>query len=211
MKKYLIFDLDWTLIKSTKIWDKNAIHCVKKIDKNYIEKAKYIFSTTAWMNVYDQLKIIFEDNKIKENDIRKIWDKIYKRIRKHENEIEYFKWVIEKIKELSKKYKLFLTTWNSTKFAKDILKHWWIKEYFELIYWSDEIKKWKQHLSIFKNYTENENFYKESLYFWDWDMDKLFANESWIDFIRIWDFEEESNPVLDNVANIDWVLEKYRK
>ena len=211
MIKYLIFDLDWTLIKSNKINTLQALHYIKKIDENYLEKTKYVFSTTAWMNIFDQLKIIFDDKNFTDDKIQKIWKKIYKRIRKHEDSVEFFKWVPKKIKELSKNYKLFLTTWNSTKFAKEVLKIWDIKEEFELIYWSDEIKKWLQHLSIFKNYSENENFFKESLYFWDWDMDKIFAKEAWIDFIRIWDFEEKENHVLDTIANIDNILNKYIK
>jgi phosphoglycolate phosphatase-like HAD superfamily hydrolase len=209
MKKYLIFDLDWTLIKSNKIWLKQILHYIKKIDKNYLKKAKYIFSTTMWMNIFDQLKLVFDDKKISDKEIKHLWEKMYKRIRSKEDKMHFFKWTEDKIKKLSKKYKLFLTTWNSTQFAKDILKEWWIIKCFELIYWSDEIKKWKQHLDIFKNYSENDIFFKESIYFWDGDMDQLFAKESWIDFVRIWDFEEEENYVLESIAYIDNILDKY--
>jgi|SaaInlStandDraft_6_1057023.scaffolds.fasta_scaffold67616_2 FMN phosphatase YigB (HAD superfamily) len=209
MKKYLIFDLDWTLIKSNKIWLKQILHYIKKIDKNYLKKAKYIFSTTMWMNIFDQLKLVFDDKKISDKEIKHLWEKMYKRIRSKEDKMHFFKWTEDKIKKLSKKYKLFLTTWNSTQFAKDILKEWWIINCFELIYWSDEIKKWKQHLDIFKNYSENDIFFKESIYFWDGDMDQLFAKESWIDFVRIWDFEEEENYVLESIAYIDNILDKY--
>jgi phosphoglycolate phosphatase-like HAD superfamily hydrolase len=209
MKKYLIFDLDWTLIKSNKIWLKQILHYIKKIDKNYLEKAKYIFTTTMWMNIFDQLKLIFDDKNMSDKEIKHLWEKMYKRIRSKEDKMHFFKWTEDKIKKLSKKYKLFLTTWNSTQFAKDILKEWWIIKCFELIYWSDEIKKWKQHLDIFKNYSENDIFFKESIYFWDGDMDQLFAKESWIDFVRIWDFEEEENYVLESIAYIDNILDKY--
>lgn len=210
-KKYLIFDLDWTLIKSNWIWTKNALHYIKKIDENYIEKAKYVFHNTWWMNIYDQLELIFKDKEITKDEVKKYWDKIYKRLRSQESKIEFFTWAEDKIKELSKKYKLFLSTWNSTKFAKEILTLWWIKEHFELIYWSDQIKKWSQHLNIFKNYSENENFFEESIYLWDGDMDKVFAKESWIDFIRICDHEEEDNYVLDSVTNINNILKNMWK
>ena len=209
MKKYLIFDLDWTLIKSNKIWLKQILHYIKKIDKNYLEKAKYIFTTTMWINIFDQFKLIFDDKNMSDKEIKHLWEKMYKRIRSKEDKMHFFKWTEDKIKKLSKKYKLFLTTWNSTQFAKDILKEWWIINCFELIYWSDEIKKWKQHLDIFKNYSENDIFFKESIYFWDGDMDQLFAKESWIDFVRIWDFEEEENYVLESIAYIDNILDKY--
>ncbi len=206
MYKYLIFDLDWTLIKSNKLNTKQALHYIRKIDEIYLDKAEYIFSTTQWMNLYDQLKLIFDDKNLPDEVIEKIWKKIYKRIRSKENEVEFFKWVADKIKELSEKYKLFLTTWNSTKFAKEVLDSEWIKDNFELIYGSDEIKKWNQHLNIFKNYSEDNEFYKKSIYFWDWDMDKLFANEAWIKFVRIWDFEEEWNDVIESIKYIDKIL-----
>lgn len=209
MKKYLIFDLDWTLIKSNKMWLENVLHYIKKYDNNYLEKARYIFTTTPWMPLIEQLKLVF-DEKIDFNldNAKKLTKKIYKRIRKKQDEVEYFKWVPEKIREISKNYKLFLTTWNSTKFAKEILETWDIKDCFELIYWSNEIKKWSQHLSIFKNYSEDENFFANSIYFWDWEMDKIFAKEAWIDFVRIWDFKEE-NHVLDSVAKIDKILKLF--
>lgn len=210
MKKYLIFDLDWTLIKSNEIWLKNILHFIKKIDENYLEKANYIFSTTPWMPLFEQLKIVFEDKEdFGEKELKKLTKKIYRRFREKQDKIEFFKWVPKIIKELSKNYKLFLTTWNSTKFAKEILKSVDIKGCFDLIYWSDKIKKWFQHLSIFKNYSEDKDFFSKSLYFWDWEMDKIFASEFWIDFVRIGDFEEE-NYVLDSVANIDKILNLYK-
>lgn len=209
MKKYLIFDLDWTLIKSNKIWLKNVLHVIKKFDEDYLEKAEYIFKTTPWMPLIEQLELLFENKKdFSLEDLEKLTKKIYKRLRKKQDDIDFFKWVPEKIKELSEKYRLFLTTWNSTRFAKEILETWEIKDCFDLIYGSDEIKKWFQHLSIFKNYSQDEDFFANSIYFWDWEMDKKFAKEQWIDFIRIWDFEEE-NFVLDSVARIDEVLKLF--
>lgn len=210
MKKYLIFDLDWTLIKSTSLWIKNCVHVIKKYDKSYEDKAIYIFKTTTWMNLYDQVKIIFEDKNLEEKEIEKIWNEIYKRINKDINKIIFFKDIPETIKSLSKNYKLFLTTWNSTHFAIKILEQWWIKDCFELIYWSDEIKKWSIHLNLFKDHSQDERFFEKSLYFWDWDMDKLYSNEANIDFVRIWDFEEVWNDVLVTVANIDIILDKYK-
>lgn len=206
MKKYLIFDLDWTLIKSNEMWIKNVLHFIKKVDEEYLEKAEYIFKTTLWLSTLEQLKLVFEDKSdLSFIEIKKLTKKIYKRIRKKQDKVEFFKGVPEKIKEISKDYKLFLTTWNSTKFAKEILETWEIRDCFELVFGSNKIKKWHQHLSIFKNYSEDEDFFSKSLYFWDWEMDKIFAKEAWIDFIRIWDFEEE-NHVLDSVANIDKIL-----
>ena len=82
-KKYLIFDLDWTLIDSSLWWTNHAVKRVKKIDKNLEDKARYIFESTPWLDIYKQLNIIFEDENIDNNRIREIWDDIYKSLRKN--------------------------------------------------------------------------------------------------------------------------------
>ena len=35
-------------------------------------------------------------------------------------------------------------------------------------------------------YTWDEKFYKRAVYVWDWEMDRVFAKESNIDFVHIW-------------------------
>jgi hydroxymethylpyrimidine pyrophosphatase-like HAD family hydrolase len=45
MKKYLIFDLDGTLIQSNNILFNKVIEYIKNIDEEYIDKAKYIFNS----------------------------------------------------------------------------------------------------------------------------------------------------------------------
>jgi len=210
MIKYLIFDLDWTLIRSNKQNLKIVLNEIEKYDDKYLEKAKYLFSTTPWMPLYNQLNILFGEKNLTDTKIKNLCEKIYKKFNKKSDKIEFFEWVSEKIIELSKKYKIFLTTWNSTKFAKNVLEKWGIIECFDLIFWSDEIKKWSQHLDIFKNYSEDESFFDNSIYFWDWDMDKLFALEKNIKFVRVWDKQDINEEFIDSIANIDNILGKYK-
>jgi phosphoglycolate phosphatase-like HAD superfamily hydrolase len=154
------------------------------------------------MALKNQLKLIFKWVENINYDL--ILNEIYKKLLS--NDAEFYEWVIEKIIDLKDNYKLFLTTWNSTQVAKKYLEKWWIINYFELIYWSDEILKWEEHLEIFKEYTWDKDFYKKAIYVWDWDMDKEFAYSKNIDFIRVWYKWESDENRIKSVAEIDNIL-----
>lgn len=200
--KYIIFDLDWTLINSThKIIDVIEDFFLENYP-DYYDTARYYIENSQGQSLQDQMKYIFKNDKKAE----KITKKLYTLLNKLRDQIQFIPWVKEKIMELSKNYKLFLTTWSSTKFAKQTLKTWWLDKYFELIYWSNEILKWKDHLNIFKDYSLDVNFFENSLYIWDWEMDKIFASESWIDFVRVWIRWEKDEKRIKSVKYIDKIL-----
>lgn len=205
-KEYIIFDLDWTLIES--MWDavKIIINHLNKIEWFNEEYARYIFSTTAWTPLKKQIEVLFND--FSEDKIQIITDDIYEKLEKHE--ADFFEWIPEKVKNLSKDYNLFLTTWNSTKVAYKHLEKWWIIECFELIYWSEKVLKWKEHLEIFEEYSLDKNFYEKSIYVWDWDSDRLFANEKNIDFIHIWNTKKDKYEI-NSVNEIDKILDLLNK
>ncbi len=199
IKKYLIFDLDGTLVESMNDTLKICLNYMKKIPNTDLEKAEYILSSNWWMPLIEQLVVIYEWT---DTDVEKVKDGIYERL--YQNECVYFEWVPEKIKELSKKYKLFLTTWNSTQTAIKYLNTWWILDCFELVYWSEKILKWMDHLNIFKDHCLDDDFFEKSVYIWDWTPDRMYAKHAWIDFIHIWNqkrdrFEIESVVEIDNI------------
>jgi hypothetical protein len=177
---------------------------LSNIPETDIEKAKYIFSTTPWMALKNQIKLVYEW--IENIDSEKITLEIYEDLLNHD--AEFFEWIIDKIKELKDNYKLFLTTWNSTQVAKKYLEKWWIIEYFELIYWSDKILKWIDHLNIFKDYSDDEDFFKKSIYVWDGQSDRIFASEAWIDFIHIWNDNKDKYEI-ESVTHIDKILTNF--
>lgn len=205
MKKYIIFDLDWTLIESMSDTVKTILNYLEKIPNTDIEKAEYIFKTTAGMPLRKQIEIIYEQEK--NIDPSKVTTDIYKTLLEHD--ADFFKWIPEKITELKDDYKLFLTTWNSTEVARKHLIKWWIIEYFEMIHWSDVILKWMDHLNLFKEYSEDENFFENSIYVWDWQSDRLYASEAWIDFIHIWN-EKQDKFEIESVTHIDEILHKFK-
>ena len=201
MKKYsyIIFDLDGTLINSThKIIDIIEDYFLENYPDLY-DKSRYYVENGFWLSLQEILKNIFESEELAEKETKKI----YKLLWNLRDKVKFFPWVTGKIKELSKDYKLFLTTGSSTKFAKQTLKDWGIKKYFEKIIWSDEILKWKEHLETLKKISWDSNFYKKSIYLWDWEMDKIFAQEQNIDFVRVWNrWDKDENRVI-SIIEID--------
>jgi len=203
-KEYLIFDLDWTLIESMSDTVKIITNYLKQIPNTDFEKVRYVFSTTPWMALKKQIELIY--NWYNDIDSEKITLEIYEQLLKQD--ANFFEWIIEKIKELSNNYKLFLTTWNSTEVAIKYLTEWWIKDKFELIYWSDKILKWKDHLEIFKEYSLDKDFYRKSFYIWDWNSDREFAKSCNIDFIHVWNSKIYKYEI-DSVKDIDIILSNY--
>lgn len=202
-KQYLIFDLDWTLVDNWSKIQKIIFQNIEKYYPDYLEKAKRLFFS-HWNHRLDiYLKEVFDSN---ENICNVLEEKIKFNFIELNNQTEFFPWVQEKIKDLSQNFKLFLTTSSPTHVAKEHLEKWWIIKYFELIYWSDIIPKWKNHLDIFRNYSEDEKFFEKSFYIWDWDNDSYFAKESWIDFIRIGKFWKDKYEI-NSVTEIDILLE----
>ena len=181
MKKYIIFDLDWTLIESMQDTLKIVFDELEKIPWTDMELARYVFTQTMWKPLKKQLELVYT-NKTNE-EIEKITNQIYKRLSSQQP--QFFPWTIQTVKKLCKDYKLFLSTWNSTDFAIKTLEKWWIKDCFEVILWSDKILKWPDHLEYFKNYTNDEDFYKKAIYVGDGNSDREFAKWKNITFVHI--------------------------
>ncbi len=179
-KKYLIFDLDGTLIESMHDSEAIVFSFLREIPSLDLERARYIFRTTMWTPLLTQLEMICEwfnvDTKILSE---KIYDAIYTL------DARFFPWVRETIRELSEDYTLFLTTGNSTRTAVKHLDAGCINDCFALILWSDRVLKWPDHLDLFEKYTDDREFALRSLYIGDGDSDRRFAQEKNIDFIHI--------------------------
>jgi len=183
MKKYLIFDLDGTLIKSVNSALDVVVDYLKSIDKNLsVDEVRYIILQTLWKPLRLQIREIFPDKS--EKEIEEITQNTYNRLANLKS--EFFSWVPELIKNLCKNYKLYLTTWNSTQLAKQHLEEAWIYHCFEKVLGSDSILKWREHLEIFKDLSGDENFFEKAVYIWDGNSDREFAKMFNIDFVHIW-------------------------
>lgn len=209
MKKYLIFDLDWTLIKS--MWESvNTV--VNYLNENYgIEKecAKYYINSTAWKPLLNQVEYIFKWSWKEEwVDFKKVTNNLYTELEKLES--WFFEWVAEKIKDLSESYKLYLTTWNSTKVAEKHLKEVWIYDMFEIVFGSDIILKWDPHINAFIKDSADKDFIKKTIYIWDWSQDRIISENFWIDFIHIWN-EWKDKYEIESVKDIEEILKNFEK
>ncbi len=102
-----------------------------------------------------------------------------------------FNWVIREntiniLKKLSLNYSLFITTKSSTRKTNEILEKYWIKDLFEIVYWSEEVLKSVEHINYFEDYSCDENFREKALLIWDWEIDRNLASDCKIEFIYIW-------------------------
>lgn len=184
MKKYIIFDLDGTLISSQNqidiiIYD----YIINNFWKEKAKEDKLFWLNNQWSTMFYRFLNLWLDEK----ESRKRAKEVLNILNKQVNEVEFMDWTIEKIKQLSKDYKLFLSTWSSTAFAEKFLKKWWVDIYFEKIMWSDKIPKSNEHIEIFKEISTDENFCKLAISVWDWQKEEQIAYENDITFIHIWD------------------------
>ena len=124
---------------------------------------------------------------IQEDEARKLSAEIYALILQTKKG-EFFPGVIEKIKELSQDFKLFLSTGNSTAFAKENLQEWWILNCFELVVGSDLLIKGGEHLKLFSEAVGDPNFLKKVVFIWDGENDRDIAQQAGVPFIHV---EEE--------------------
>ncbi len=180
-KKYIIFDLDWTLISSNSNIKEIIFQYFKEHEFEYYDKVKYSLDLNKIANIQELLVKIYGENHCETKHT-----KIYDFLDKHNHKNDFIPWTIEKILELKNNYKLYLSTGSSTKFAEKILEKWWVKKYFEKILWSDIIPKSEEHLDIFEEYSWDKDFFKKSISIWDSLRDELFAKNRNIDFIKIW-------------------------
>ena len=123
---------------------------------------------------------------IQEDEARKLSDEIYALILQTKKG-EFFLGVVEKIKELSQDFKLFLSTGNSTAFAKENLQEWWILNCFELVVGSDLFIKGVEHLKLFSEIVGDSNFLKKVVFIWDGENDRDIAQQAGIPFIHVED------------------------
>ena len=184
MKKYIIFDLDGTLINSNNNIREIIFEFFKEKHPEYYDILRYSVDFKQLSSIRDLLKSVYWRF---DNEIKVIHKELYKILDKKNKESKFINGTVEKILELKDKYKLYLSTWSSTRFAKDILKEAWIDEYFEIIQWSEEIPKSETHFDIFMEHSWDNEFYKHAISIWDSLKDEIFAGERKIDFILIWD------------------------
>lgn len=204
MKKYLIFDLDGTLIDTKGKIQKAILSSIQKHTPEFYKKAQELFLIYGNFPLPYYLNQVYDDIILEKN----LEQHILQEFQIINENIYFFPWVCEKISQLSQNYTLFLTTASPTKVAKNALKIWWILELFEIIYGSEEVRKSEAHLEYFQEYSCDEDFYKKAVYIWDGNNDRFLAEAKNIDFIHIWN-DKKDRYEIQSVAEIDSILKLF--
>ncbi len=186
MKKYIIFDMDGTLIESESsnfpLMFKHLQSYIPELEWDYFV---YYCTQTAGTPLHEQLEVIFK-NTLDEDTLNKITGELYDIIKNNSENNPFFEGVLDMVKKLNSDYTLFLSTGNSDEYAQKKLSEWWIAVCFDRIMWSSIIGKWPEHIKLFKDLTQDEDFEKYCVYIWDGNTDREIAQMSGIDFIKVW-------------------------
>lgn len=215
MIKYLVFDLDGTLIRSQgRVSSLIAEFLEKKFGLDQ-EATRYYFHSMRGKALLPQL---IEYVQISEQEAQILSEELYALIRQSPQG-EFFPGVIEVIKQLSQNFRLFLSTGNSEAFALGNLEAWGILHCFDAVKGSDVLQKGVEHIHYFIQETGDADFAKYAVWIWDGEYDAQIAHEANMPFIHI---EEEGKcsfgesycvksvaeilPVLQEIIQKNWPL-----
>ena len=122
---------------------------------------------------------------------------------------ELFDWVSKMLKNLSKRYKLLISSQSNDEDIKFFLKEEWIYDYFDIVFGSSVMQKWPKHIEVFEMYLQDQDFANRTVYVWDTDFDRNIAKEAWISFIKIWK-EAKDYYEIDNITNLEEYITKVK-
>lgn len=204
MKRYLILDLDGTLIDSEGTLEKEILREFEVHKPEYVDAVKYIWKSANGMWYREFLEKIFTQK----DDIDFMEQRIVALLEKHKEWFSFFPEAIETLHALSLNYILFLSTWSYTQFATQVLKKWWVEHLFAHIQWSETHSKSLKHIEIFKDITMDPDFETYALSVWDGPVEKNVALESGIDFIQIGIHGTHTHEI-ENIIHLPNYLRKF--
>ncbi len=191
--KNIVFDMDGTLIDSSKAIT-NSINFVR----NHIGLPPLDIKTvTKNINQPDANlpKIFYQTDEYQEEHRRLFLEHYHNECVKN---IRLYEGIYEVLQELSKKHTLSIATNASDFFAKKMLEHLQIKNFFKVIKGRNNVKNVKPHPEIINQIlSHTKGSKKDTILIGDSQKDELTAKNAQIKFIFVtWGFGEKiANPL----------------
>ncbi|WP_187647631.1 HAD family hydrolase [Nitrosophilus labii] len=187
MIKYLIFDMDGTLIDSSLIISNSINYVRKKIGLEPLPKKVIIEAVND--PYLDKPKFFYNANEYTKEQIE--WFREYY-TKNHQNEVMLFTGIKELLDEIKDYFRLSLATNAYRTSAFEILKHLGLDGYFEIIVCADEVAHPKPAPDMILKIINYFNCKKdEIILIGDGRTDEEAANAAGIGFIKInWGFSD---------------------
>ncbi len=208
-KKLIIFDMDGTLLDSSKSITKSINYVRNELDLPPFSVEKI----TKLINMPDQdLPKLFYENIQPYSECRKIFEKHY-----YKNciyQMELYDGIQEMIQNLNNKYKMAVATNAYEIFAKKMIRHLHIEKYFQIIIGSDTINAKKPDPKILQYILDYFNIKKEeAVLIGDSLKDEEAAKNAGLEYIFAeWGFGESENPnyklSLEKLDELEKILTK---
>jgi len=121
------------------------------------------------------------------------------------NTKEFFDWIIEMIRDLSKNYKLMISSQTDDEDLKQILKTASIYDYFEVVFGWSVREKWEKHIEVFDMVMDDQDFANRTIYVWDSEFDREIAKEAWISFVKVWKEGKDYYEIDKTIDILDYI------
>lgn len=182
MKKYIIFDLDGTLLKPHKV----DIYELLLEEINKISPEKYVQAQGLIKNNYGiRAKKLLEMLDFPTSQVETIMNYLIGVVEWLKETWEFFPEVQEVIETLSSQFTLILSTVSSDEYAHFILEKYALHQNFGLILGSTHIQKWDDHIMRMREFLAQDDFTTQTIFIGDSDHDASIAEKHEIDFIRV--------------------------
>ncbi len=187
VKRTLIFDMDGTLIDSSKVIVNSINYVRSKLGLEAMEEEKILFAVNDMQT--DSPRYFYEVEAFEQRHI--VWFQEYYTLY-HDREVALYPDVKSFLDKVSQKYQLSLATNAYRESALQILQHLEIEHYFDIVVCADDVQASKPHPEMIKKILLHfDEIPENALMIGDSLKDKEAAKRAGVDTILVdWGFSD---------------------